>query len=88
MVRPRASDRNLSIATRFAKMLISFKDRQDPGETPVPLTGSGSIHQILAMVLPVVARDNRDSCPQNRSGVTAVELNKALKGIGMNPIRR
>lgn len=88
MVRPRASDRNMTIAIRFAKMLTSFKEKADLQDTPVPLIGLGSIHHFLSLALPAIARDKREISPKNRAGVTAVELNKALKVTGMNYSRR
>jgi hypothetical protein len=90
MVRPRASDRNMKVATAFGGILVISMDRYDfnSSEDLIPLIGRRSIHNLLNACLPSMTRDIRDKSPPNRAGVTVVELNKALHGSGFKFVRR
>ena len=86
MVRPRASDRNLSIAVAFGSMVVIRAGKKDLSITPyntIPCNGPRSIYALFAACFPHLSREARDKQPKNRSGVSMVELNKALHSIGL-----
>jgi hypothetical protein len=84
MVRPRASERNLQIALEFSKMLISRTlNRELVRETQIHCRGPRSLHSVFSVCLPQLTRDIGAMRPKNRAGVTLVELNKALNGVGL-----
>jgi hypothetical protein len=86
MVRPRASDRNLNAATAFGSMMVvrvGPKDLLMSTATPIPCNGPRSIYALFSACLPHISRDAREKQPKNRSGVTMVELNKALHNAGL-----
>ena len=88
MVRPKASEHNLSVAVSFASMLISSDEDHVRMESRIPFIGPRSIYSLFSEALPALSRDVRHKYPMNRKGVTEVELNKALLRSGLSADRR
>ena len=85
MVRPRASGRNLSIAAEFGSMVvvrINSKELSMAHNTPIPCNGPRSLFALFAACFPHLSREPGDEPPKNRSGVSMVEMNKALRSTG------
>lgn len=81
MVRPRASERNLSIATAFGTIVVFQENSKSWRDEMLAVTCNGqrSIFAALCECLPELARDSSDKKPKNRQGVTEIELNKSLQ---------
>ena len=83
MVRPRASQHNLSVALAFGKTVIvqieSFDSQRSDSTVHVSCNGSRAIFAAFAACFPDLVRDSRDKQPKNRQGVAAIELNKSLQ---------
>ena len=91
MVRPRASKRNLQVAILFADIVVIQAEHGYAGFTAATLVerkGGRSIFAAFAECFPELARFSHEERPKNRSGVTSVELNKALQTNGLKPWRR
>ena len=90
MVRARASDRNLEIATALSKALtaeFNGKENQDRFRW-VYCQGDRSLYAAFASLLPSLARVQvSEQRPINRRGVSVFELNKALQRLGMESVR-
>jgi hypothetical protein len=86
MVRPRASDRNLTVAVAFGKMVTcELEDdfRTEGSGALVLCNGRFNIHSVFSLCLPTCSRDSLAKHPQSRFGVSSIELNKALKQTGL-----
>ncbi len=81
MVRPRASESNLSAAVAFGKAITICLDANDwtADMATIPCSGPESIFAVLCECLPHLVRDAYDKKPNNRKGVTEIELNKAIQ---------
>ena len=89
MVRPRASDRNLSMAVAFGKMIIikvAPNDFMLNVNAPIPCHGPKSLHALFASCCPHLSREAQNKHPSNRCGVTMVEFNKALHSAGYRQV--
>jgi hypothetical protein len=65
-------------------MLISRTlNRELVRETQIHCRGPRSLHSVFSVCLPQLTRDIGAMRPKNRAGVTLVELNKALNGVGL-----
>ncbi len=90
MVRPRASECNLRASVAFGKAITICLDAKDwtPDMAPIPCSGPKSIFAALCECLPELARSAQDKRPNNRKGVTEIELNKSIQvGTLMNQIQ-
>ena len=91
MVRPRASDANLRAALVFSDVVTVAAEpgiSSDGAKLTVTRQGRQSIFAAFSACFPNLARDSKEKRPENRLGVAAIELNKALKAQGLRPIRR
>ena len=90
MVRPKASEANLRAAVAFVNILIVREqlDRCNERRACVYLKGSGSLYAAFRALLPELTRGSLDKNPDNRQGVTTIELNKALKRTGLKSARK
>ena len=85
MVRPRASDTNLSIAVAFGQLFVvraEHKDLKLSQNSSIPCHGPRSLYALFAACYPNLSRGAQDKQPKNRFGVTMVEFNKALNSSG------
>ena len=82
-MRPRGSKRNRAIAIAFANATMVPVDAKYPH--PVPCSGPKSLFSLMSTCLPSVTRDEK---PLNKSGVSLVELNKALCSSGYQLVRK
>ena len=90
MVRPKASETNLVAAVTFADILIVREQtyRSNTSFDRVFCKGSGSLYHAFHALLPELTRDSLDKNPENRQGVSMIELNKALKMTGLKSARK
>jgi hypothetical protein len=91
MVRPKASERNKTIAAYFADTLtveISFTFQKKITQRAVSCRGRGSIFDALSSCLPNIVREGSCQIVQNREGITEIELNKVLVSSGFTSSRR
>ena len=83
MVRPKASERNLSIAVAFAKMFEIGAGSNDHHDDQIPCLGPKSLYALFAACYPSLSREAPDKQPKNRFGVSIVEFNKSLHSAGL-----
>ena len=90
MVRPKASKTNLVAAVTFADILIVREQayRSNTSFDRVYCKGSGSLYHAFHALLPELTRGSLDKNPENRQGVSMIELNKALKITGLKSARK
>ena len=91
MVRPKASDRNKTIAAYFADAMTvetSFTFQKKITQRAVSCRGQGSIFHALSSCLPNIIREGSCQVVQNREGITEIELNKVLVASGFASSRR
>ena len=83
MVRPKASKHNLSIALAFSKAII-VDDKHEKSSVVdrhifVSCSGRRAIYTAFSACFPELSRDSSDKQPENRRGVSCIELSKAMK---------
>ena len=90
MVRPKASEANLQAAVSFVDLLIvrELSDGSSLGMARVHRKGSHSLFAAFRAFVPELVRRSRDKNPENRQGVSIIELNKALKSSGLKCNRK
>ena len=93
MVRPKASDRNKTLAGCFADIVTVEQPHDhtvvdEEGSSPVACKGPKSIYAALAICLPSILRAPWSQAMTNRTGITEVELNKVLISRGFKTCRR
>jgi len=93
MVRPKASDRNKTLASCFADTVTielpknhSYMDQSL--QSSVDCKGPRSIFAVLVNCLPNIVRESKYQACINRKGLTEVELNKVLAARGYESCRR
>jgi hypothetical protein len=93
MVRAKGSDQNKAIATYFASTVtvavssLETRKHKDLNGT-VACSGKRGIYEVLMACLPSIVRSPRDSCSENRKGLTEIEFFKSLVRCGYVPLRR
>ena len=93
MVRPKASDRNKTIAVFFANTVTvdtsNIATRMKQGKYDfIVCRGPHSIYGAMRACLPNIVRDSMDEENINRTGLAEVEMNKSLLMHGYKSIRR
>ena len=90
MVRPKASARNMSVAVAFGNMIVFRSGENDLAphrNAHIPCHGPGSIYALFTACFPQMSRDSDGTHPPtNRTGVSMVEFNKALKSSGLRSV--
>ena len=95
MGRPKASERNKTIASLFADAVTvhiqkesEFSHQRQKVYSPVACKGPHSIFQALLTCLPTVVRESRGREVKNRTGLSEAELHKVLISRGYEKCRR
>ena len=89
MVRPRATEKNLTIALAFANMVtVQSKPGVRSNQLLVARKGRQSIFAVFAACLPDLVRESHEKRPKNRHGVALIEFNKALQSAGFKSVRK
>jgi hypothetical protein len=93
MVRPKASDRNKTIAACFAEIVTmdipkvtSFSEQSEAAS--IDCKGPNSIYNAMILCLPSIVRESKEHNIKNRKGLTEIELNKVLVARGFEAGRR
>ena len=84
MVRPRVSEHNLSIALSFSRVLMFDITAENAKSSSlmngeIASKGKRSVFATFTAYFPDLVRNSQERKPENRQGVSCIELNKAIK---------
>jgi hypothetical protein len=89
MVRPKTSNKNLTVALAFASIVIVSELMDNIHDAlRVHRKGLWSLYAVFCACLPELARNMNEQNPKNTSFVSCIKFNKILHSSGLQSIHR
>ena len=83
-MRAKGSERNKQIAVLFSNVV----SLSEPTKETIPCIGPKSLFAAFAQCFPYLTRDGKDPDPNNKQGISILEMNKSLINAGFNVFRK
>ena len=83
-MRAKGSERNKQIAVFFSNVV----SLSEPNNGNIDCIGPKSLFAAFAQCFPTLTRDGKDPKPENKQGVSMIEMNKSLMGAGYDIYRK